>query len=109
LVGKGRAMHLILSGDMIDAQEAYRIGLINEIVPADRLVARAESILKSIAANAPIAVKFAFDAVNKGLDASQSEGLLLEASYFGLCAATEDMKEGTAAFLEKRRPKFLGR
>jgi enoyl-CoA hydratase len=109
LVGKGRAMHLILSGDMIDAQEAYRIGLINEIVPADRLVARAETILKSIASNAPIAVKFALDAVNKGLDASQSEGLLLEASYFGLCAATEDKKEGTAAFLEKRAPKFVGR
>jgi enoyl-CoA hydratase/carnithine racemase len=109
LVGKGRAMHLILSGEMIDAREAYRIGLINEIVPADGLVARAEAILKSIAANAPIAVKFALDAVNKGLDTSQSEGLLLEASYFGLCAATQDKKEGTAAFLEKRHPKFLGR
>jgi enoyl-CoA hydratase/carnithine racemase len=109
LVGKGRAMHLILSGDMIDAQEAYRIGLINEIVPADRLIARAETILRHIAANAPIAVKFALDAVNKGLDTSQSEGLLLEASYFGLCAATEDKKEGTAAFLEKRSPTFLGR
>jgi enoyl-CoA hydratase/carnithine racemase len=109
LVGKGRAMHLILSGNMIDAQEAYRIGLINEIVPADQLIGRAEAILKSIAANAPIAVKFALDAVNKGLDTSQSEGLLLEASYFGLCAATEDKKEGTAAFLEKRAPKFSGR
>jgi enoyl-CoA hydratase/carnithine racemase len=109
LVGKGRALHLILSGNMIDAQEAYRIGLINEIVPADRLIPRAEAILGSIAANAPIAVKFALDAVNKGLDTSQSEGLLLEASYFGLCAATEDKKEGTAAFLEKRAPKFTGR
>jgi enoyl-CoA hydratase len=109
LVGKGRAMHLILSGEMIDAQEAYRIGLINEIVPADRLVARAETILRSIAANAPIAVRLALDAVNKGLDTSQSEGLLLEASFFGLCAATEDKKEGTAAFLEKRAPKFFGR
>jgi enoyl-CoA hydratase/carnithine racemase len=109
LVGKGRAMQLILSADMIDAQEAYRIGLINEIVPADRLIARAEAILKSIAANAPIAVKFALDAVNKGLDTSQSEGLLLEASYFGICASTEDKTEGTAAFLEKRHPKFFGR
>ncbi|HEY2010810.1 MAG TPA: enoyl-CoA hydratase-related protein [Rhizomicrobium sp.] len=109
LVGKGHAMHLILSGDMIDAQEAYRIGLINEIVPADRLVVRAEAILKIIAANAPIAVKFALDAVNKGLDTSQSEGLLLEAAYFGVCAATEDKKEGVAAFLEKRVPKFSGR
>jgi enoyl-CoA hydratase/carnithine racemase len=102
-------MHLILSGDMIDAQEAYRIGLINEIVPTDRLVARAEAILRSIAANAPIAVKVALDAVNKGLDTSQSEGLLLEAAYFGICASTEDKKEGTAAFLEKRAPKFIGR
>ncbi len=109
LDGKGRAMLLILSGNMIDAQEAYRIGLINEIVPADRLITRAEAILGSIAANAPIAVKFALDAVNKGLDTSQSEGLLLEASYFGLCAATEDKKEGTAAFLEKRPPNFSGR
>jgi enoyl-CoA hydratase/carnithine racemase len=94
---------------MISAQEAYRIGLVNEIVPADQLIARAEAILKKIAANAPIAVKFALEATNKGMEASQSEGLLLEASYFGLCAATEDKKEGTSAFLEKRVPQFHGR
>jgi enoyl-CoA hydratase len=109
LVGKGRALQLILSGEMISAQEAYRIGLVNEIVPATDLVARAEVILKKIAANAPIAVKFALEAVNKGMETSQSEGLLLEASYFGLCAATEDKKEGTSAFLEKRVPQFHGR
>jgi len=109
LVGKGRALHLILSGEMIDAQEAYRIGLINEIVPAADLISRAEAIIGKIAANAPIAVKFALEATNKGLETSQSEGLLLEASYFGLCAATEDKKEGTSAFLEKRAPQFLGR
>ena len=109
LVGKGRALQLILSGDSINAQEAYRIGLINEIVSVERLIPRAEELLRAITANAPIAVKFALDAVNKGLDTSQSEGLLLEASYFGLCAATEDKKEGTAAFLEKRRPNFSGR
>jgi enoyl-CoA hydratase/carnithine racemase len=109
LVGKGRALQLILSGDMINAQEAYRIGLVNEIVPAAELIARAEAILKKIAANAPIAVKFALEATNKGMEASQSEGLLLEASYFGLCAATEDKKEGTSAFLEKRVPQFHGR
>ena len=109
LVGKGRALQLILSGEMISAQEAYRIGLVNEIVPADQLIARAEAILKKIAANAPIAVKFALEATNKGMEASQSEGLLLEASYFGLCAATEDKKEGTSAFLEKRVPQFHGR
>jgi len=109
LVGKGRALQLILSGEMISAQEAYRIGLVNEVVPATDLIARAEAILKKIASNAPIAVKFALEAANKGLDASQGEGLLLEASYFGLCAATEDKKEGTTAFLEKRPPQFHGR
>ena len=109
LVGKGRALQLILSGEMISAQEAYRIGLVNEIVPAADLVTRAEAILNKIASNAPIAVKFALEAANKGLDTSQGEGLLLEASYFGLCAATEDKKEGTTAFLEKRAPKFQGR
>jgi enoyl-CoA hydratase/carnithine racemase len=94
---------------MISAQEAYRIGLVNELVPASDLITRAEAILKKIAANAPIAVKFAIEAANKGIEASQSEGLLLEASYFGLCAATEDKNEGTTAFLEKRVPRFSGR
>ena len=109
LVGKGRALHLILSGEMIGAQEAFRIGLVNEVVPAADLITRAEAILNKIASNAPIAVKFALEAANKGLDTSQGEGLLLEASYFGLCAATEDKKEGTTAFLEKRAPQFQGR
>jgi len=109
LVGKGRALHLILSGEMITAQEAYRIGLVNEVVPAADLITRAEAMLKKIASNAPIAVKFALEATNKGLETSQSEGSLLEASYFGLCAATEDKKEGTTAFLEKRAPQFHGR
>jgi enoyl-CoA hydratase len=109
LVGKGRALQLILSGEMINAQEAYRIGLVNEIVPAADLITRAEAILKKIASNAPIAVKFALEAANKGMDTSQVEGLLLEASYFGLCASTEDKKEGTTAFLEKRAPQFRGR
>jgi enoyl-CoA hydratase/carnithine racemase len=109
LVGKGRALQLILSGEIINAQEAYRIGLVNEIIPAADLIARAEGILKKIASNAPIAVRFALEAANKGMDTSQGEGLLLEASYFGLCAATEDKKEGTTAFLEKRIPQFQGR
>ena len=109
LIGKGRALQLILSGETISAQEAYRIGLVNEIVPDAGLIQRAEVILKQITANAPIAVKFALEATNKGLETSQSEGLLLEASYFGLCAATEDKKEGTSAFLEKRAPQFQGR
>jgi enoyl-CoA hydratase/carnithine racemase len=109
LVGKGRALQLILSGEMINAQEAYRIGLVNEVVPAADLFARAEAILKKIASNAPIAIKFALEATNKGLETNQSEGLLLEASYFGLCAATEDKQEGTTAFLGKRAPRFQGR
>jgi enoyl-CoA hydratase/carnithine racemase len=109
LVGKGRALQLILSGGMISAQEAYRIGLVNEIVPAANLIARAEEILKQIAANAPVAVRLSLEAVNKGMDTSQSEGFALEASYFGLCAATEDKKEGASAFLEKRAPQFRGR
>jgi enoyl-CoA hydratase/carnithine racemase len=109
LVGKGRALQLILSGEMIDAQEAWRIGLVNEIVPAANLIARSEAILQQIASNAPIAVKLALEATNKGLQTSQDEGMLLEASYFGLCAATEDKKEGTKAFLEKRPPQFQGR
>ena len=109
LVGKGRALQLILSGEMIGAQEAYRIGLVNEIVPAAQLIARAEAILKKIASNAPIAIRLALEAANKGAETSQSEGLLLEAGYFGLCAATDDKREGTSAFLEKRAPQFHGR
>ena len=109
LVGKGRALQLILSGEMISAQEAYRIGLVNEIVPTAELITRSEAILQKIASNASIAIKFALEAANKGMETSQSEGLLLEASYFGLCAATEDKKEGTSAFLEKRAPQFRGR
>ena len=109
LVGKGRALQLILSGEMINAQEAYRIGLVNEVVPAAELITRAEAILNRIFSNAPIAVKYSLDAVNKGLETSQAEGLSLEASLFGLCAGTEDKKEGTSAFLEKRKPQFQGR
>jgi enoyl-CoA hydratase/carnithine racemase len=109
LVGKGRALQLILTGETISAQEAHRIGLVNEVVPAADLIGRAEAILKQIAANAPIAVKFSLEAVNKGLESSQAEGFALEASYFGICAATEDKKEGTSAFLQKRAPQFHGR
>jgi enoyl-CoA hydratase len=109
LIGKGRALQLILSGDIISAQEAYRIGLVNEVVPNDSLMARAEVILKQINSNAPQSVKFSIEAVNKGLETSLSEGLLLESSLFAICAATEDKKEGTSAFLAKRAPKFQGR
>src|SRR5579859_6946408 len=109
LVGKGRALQLILGGGMIDAQEAWRIGLVNEVVPAANLIPRAEAILREIAANAPLGVRYALEAVNKGLETSQAEGFALEASVFGLCAATEDKAEGISAFLGKRAPHFRGR
>src|SRR5258705_1162321 len=108
LVGKGRALQLILSGGMIDAQEAHRIGLVNEVVPAGDLLTRAEAILKQIFANAPIAVKFSLEAVNRGLETNLAEGLSLEASLFGLCAGTGDKAEGISAFLAKRTPQFHG-
>jgi enoyl-CoA hydratase len=109
LVGKGRALQIILSGEMISAQEAYRIGLVNEVVPAAEVIPRAEAILKQIFANAPLAVKYSIEAVNRGLETSQTEGQALEASFFGLCAGTEDKKEGTEAFQQRRPPKFQGR
>ena len=109
LVGKGRALKLILSGDIISAQEAYRIGLVDEVVPGPELMPRAEAILKQILANAPIAIRLALEAVHQGLEASQAEGLVLEASLFALCAGTEDTREGTQAFLQKRTPQFQGR
>jgi enoyl-CoA hydratase len=109
LVGKGRALQLILTGGTIDAKEAWRIGLVNEVAPASELIARAEAILAEILANAPIAVGYAIDAVNRGLDGAGAEGLALEAAFFGLCAATEDSAEGASAFLAKREPRFRGR
>jgi len=109
LVGKGRALQLILSGAMITAQEAHGIGLVNEVVPAAELIPRAEAILKQIFANAPLAVRYSLEAVNRGLETSQAEGLALEAALFGLCAGTDDKQEGTQAFLQKRAPQFTGR
>jgi enoyl-CoA hydratase len=109
LVGKGPALQLILSGEIIDAQEAYRIGLVNEVVPGTNLIVRAEALVGQIISNAPIGVKYSIEAVNKGLDTSLAEGLLLEASLFAICAGTEDKREGTSAFLAKRPPKFQGR
>src|SRR5437867_11433289 len=97
------------SGEMISAREAFGIGLVNEVVPAAELTTRAEAILKRIFSNAPVAIKYSLEAVNKGTETSQAEGLSLEASLFGLCAGTEDKKEGTSAFLEKRKPQFQGR
>lgn len=109
LVGKGRALELLLTGDMIDAQEAYRIGLVNRVVPADELMPQAEKLLRRILANGPIAVRLCLEAVDTGLDLSVDESSLLEANHFGLIASTEDMREGMAAFLEKRSAAFTGR
>ena len=105
----GRALQVIFSGGMINAQEAYRIGLVNEVVPVTDLIPRAEAILNQIFKNAPIAVKYSLEAVNKGLETSVAEGLSLEASLFGICAGTEDKNEGTQAFLQKRPANFKGK
>jgi enoyl-CoA hydratase len=109
LVGKGAALQLLLTGEIISAQEALRIGLVNEIVPAERLLPRAEEIARAIAAVAPIAVRHTLEAVHHGYDETLSDGLFLEASLFGLCCATEDKAEGTRAFLEKRPAMWKGR
>ena len=109
LVGKGIALQLILTGEMIDAQEAYRIGLVNKVVPAADLLAESEKVLRGILAMGPLAVRLSIEAIDNGLEMTLDEGLLLEANHFGLLAATEDMKEGTTAFLEKRAARFQGR
>ncbi|MGH7675135.1 MAG: enoyl-CoA hydratase/isomerase family protein [Gemmatimonadales bacterium] len=109
LVGKGNALQLILTGEPIDAQEAYRIGLVNKVVPAADLAAEAEKTLRGILAMGPLAVRLAMEAVDRGLDMSLDEGLLLEANHFGLLAATADTKEGLSAFLAKRPARFEGR
>ena len=109
LVGKGVALQLILSAEMIDAKEAHRIGLVNKVVPAADLLAESEKLLRGILAMGPLAVRLSMEAVDQGLEMTLDEGLLLEANHFGLLAATQDMKEGTVAFLEKRPPRFEGK
>jgi enoyl-CoA hydratase len=108
LVGRGRALELLLTGKMIDAQEAYRIGLVNLVVPQDRLLPESETLLRSILQNGPLALRACLEAVDIGLDMSLDEALLLEASHFGLLSSTADMREGTQAFIEKRAPVFKG-
>jgi enoyl-CoA hydratase len=109
LVGRGRALEMVLSGEPVSAAEAYRIGLVNQVVPAQDLIATAEKLAQKILANAPLAVRFALEAVNHGLEMTQAEGQFLEANLFGLCCTTADMKEGTRAFLEKRPARFTGK
>ena len=109
LVGKGIAMQLLTTGEMITAQEAHRIGLVNEVTTTAELIPRAEAIAQKIIANAPLAVQFAMEAVNKGLEVPLAEGMYLEAVLFGVICSTEDKKEGTTAFAEKRPAQFKGR
>jgi enoyl-CoA hydratase len=109
LVGRGRALELLLTGEMIDAAEAYRIGLVNKVVPRDGLLAEAEALLRRMLANGPLSLRFTLEAVRAGHELPLAQGLFLEATLFGLICASEDKREGTTAFLEKRPPKFQGR
>ena len=108
LVGKGKALELILGGAPITAAEAERIGLVNRVVPAADLMADARRLAAQLAANAPIAMRYIITAINKGLEMPFAEGCVFEATLFGLIASTDDMREGTTAFLEKRKPAFKG-
>jgi enoyl-CoA hydratase len=109
LVGRGRAIDLVLSGEMIDAEEAQRIGLVNRVFPADGLREGVEAYAKTLRGKSPIALARAIEAIVVGGEVSLSEALRVEAAMFGLCFATEDMREGTTAFLEKRKAAFSGR
>jgi enoyl-CoA hydratase len=106
LVGRGRALELMLSGDMIDAEEAFRIGLVNRVLEPDALLGAARDMARRMAANGPIAVALALEAVDRGMSASVEDAQILESSLFGLLASTDDMREGMQAFLEKRKPEF---
>jgi len=109
LVGRGRALQMILGGEPIDAREAWRIGLVDEVVDPGRLMERTRAVMLEIIANAPVALRLAIDAVNLGLDCGPRAGLALERANFALCAGTEDQREGAAAFIAKRSPSFKGR
>jgi enoyl-CoA hydratase len=109
LCGKGVAHELCLTGEMITAEEAQRIGLVNHIYESAELLPAAEALAKKIIEKAPLAVKYCMEAIERGVEMPQEEGLFLEATLFGLCCATEDMREGTKAFLEKRAAAFKGK
>jgi len=109
LVGKGRALEILLTGDPISAQEAQRIGLVNRVVPAAELMTEARKLAAMLSSKAPVAVKYIIDAVNKGLEMPFPDAQVFEATLFGLVASTEDMREGTQAFLEKRKAEFKGK
>lgn len=109
LVGKGRALEILLTGDMVSAGRAYEIGLVNRVVPAGELMGEARKLASALAAKAPIATRYILQAVHHGLDMPLPDAQILEASLFGLVASTDDMKEGTKAFLEKRQASWRGR
>lgn len=109
LVGRGAALKLLLSGEMIDATEALRLGLVDQVVPAESLIESAKALLTVILANAPLALAGCIEAVNRGLDGDVVEGCTIESDFFGLLSSTSDMREGMSAFLEKRAPVFHGR
>ena len=109
LCGKGMAHELCLTGEIISADEALRIGLVNHVYEPAELLPAAEALAKKIIANAPLAVKFTIEAIERGAEMPQEEGQYLETALFGLCVATEDMREGTRAFLEKRPAQFRGK
>ncbi len=109
LVGKGRALEMLLTGEMVDAAEALRIGLVNKVVPPERLREESEALLARMLANGPLSLRFTLEAVNAGLEMPLDEAQYLEATLFGLICTSEDMKEGTTAFVEKRPAKFQGR
>jgi enoyl-CoA hydratase/carnithine racemase len=108
LVGKGRALEILLTGAQIGADDALRIGLVHRVVPAADLMTEARTLAAQLAANAPVAMRYIINAVNKGVEMPFAEACQYEATLFGLVASTDDMREGTAAFLEKRKPVFKG-
>ena len=108
LIGRGRALEMVLTGEMVDAAEAFRIGLVNRVVPQAELLNAAESLVGKIVANGPVAVALAIEAVDHGYNSTTEDALRLESNLFGLLASTADMKEGMAAFLEKRKADFKG-
>src|SRR4029079_16586373 len=109
LIGRGRALELLLTGDQISAVDAYRLGLVNRVVTSANLMGEARKLALALAAKAPIAVRYIIDAVNKGLQMPMPDAQVFEATLFGLVSTTDDMREGTAAFLEKRKPEFKGK
>ncbi|CAN5835318.1 enoyl-CoA hydratase-related protein [soil metagenome] len=108
LIGRGRAMEMLLTGDHVTAAEAHRLGLVNRVVPSAELMAEVRKLATSLAAKAPVAVRYMIDAVNKGLEMPFPDAQVFEATLFGLVASTEDMREGTRAFLDKRKAEFKG-